>query len=109
MYIILFKLLLVYLFFLYIYSTRWDFLKSVSIVATNWAVIIIPNSWSEITENKSLEMFVFVTVTFMMLAALVMMVVLVIHALKIINLCCICYDTSAYLCSHSVCCVEYVT
>lgn len=96
-------------FLFFLYNTRWDFLKSVSIVATNRAVIIIPNSWSEIIENKSLEFFVFVMVTFMMLAAVVMTVVLVIHAFKRINLCCICYDTYAYLCSHSACCVAYVT
>jgi hypothetical protein len=89
MYVILFKILLVYLF---LYNTRWDFLKSVSVVTTNWAVIIIPNSCSEIIENKSLEIFFFM-VTFMMLAAVVMTVALVIHALKSINLCCICYDT----------------
>ena len=85
---VIFKMLPVYLF---LYNTRWDFLKSVLIVATNRAVII-PNSCSEIIEIKSSEMFVFVMVTFMMLAAVVMTIVLVIHALKSINLCCICYD-----------------
>jgi hypothetical protein len=54
-------------------------------------------------------MFVFLMVTFIMLAAVVMTVVLVIHAPKSISLCCICYDTCAYLCSRSACCVANIT
>jgi hypothetical protein len=65
-------------------------------------------------EDKSSEMCVFVMMVFMMLAAAVTMVVLVIHAFKSINLCCFCYDTCAYCCyvyigSHTACCVACVT
>jgi len=54
-------------------------------------------------------MFGFPMVTFMVLATVVMTVVLVIHAFKSINLCCICFETCAYLCSHSAWRVAYVT